>query len=106
LKKIQRSVEEWRDWIHIEKELATLGEELPSAQVLPAKRKEQSPDQTKRDASREQFGRRALAKGNMWESLSCLLTILDSFDKNNPEIGTESVRGRCIKRQCSTTGST
>jgi len=27
----------------------------------------------------------------MWESLSCLLRILESFDKNNPEMGTDSV---------------
>jgi len=27
----------------------------------------------------------------MWESLSCLLTLLESFDKNNPEMGTDSV---------------
>ena len=52
------------------KELATIGEELPPAESLPAKCKEQSPDPTKRDASREDFGRRALAGGNMWESLS------------------------------------
>jgi len=30
-------------------------------------------------------------QGAMWESLSCLLTLLESFDKNNPEMGTESV---------------
>ena len=27
----------------------------------------------------------------MWESLSCLPTLLESFDKNNPEMGTDSV---------------
>jgi len=27
----------------------------------------------------------------MWESLSCLLRILESFDKNNPEMRTDSV---------------
>jgi len=27
----------------------------------------------------------------MWDSLSCLLTLLESFDKNNPEIGIDSV---------------
>jgi len=27
----------------------------------------------------------------MWESLSCLLTLLEIFDKNNPEMGTDSV---------------
>ena len=50
-----------------------------------------SPDPRKRDASRKEFGRRALAGDNMWESLSCLLTLVESFDKNNPEMGTESV---------------
>jgi len=49
----------------LKKVLATLGEELPPAELLPAKRKEQSPDPTKRDASKEEFGRRALAGGNM-----------------------------------------
>jgi len=27
----------------------------------------------------------------MWDSLSCLLTILESFDKNNPEMGIDSM---------------
>jgi len=39
----------------------------------------------------EEFGRRALAGGNMWDSLSCLLTLFESFDKNNPEMGIDSV---------------
>ena len=55
------------------------------------KRKKQSTDPTKKDASKELFGRRALAGGNMWDSLSCLLTLLESFDKNNPEMGIDSV---------------
>jgi len=76
LKSIERSVKVWKDWIPLKQELATLGEELPPAALLPAKRKKQSPDPTKRDASKEEFGRRALAGGNMWESLSCLLTLL------------------------------
>ena len=50
-----------------------------------------SPDPTKRDASKEEFGRRALAGGNMWDPWSCLLTLLESFDINNPEIGIDSV---------------
>jgi len=33
---------------------------------------------------------RALAGSNMWDLLSCLLT-LESFDKNNLEIGRDSV---------------
>ena len=37
-----------------------------------------------------EFGRRALAEGNMWKLLSCLLTLLKIFDKNIPEIGTDS----------------
>ena len=81
----------WKDWIRLEKELATLGGELPAAESSPAKRKKQSPDPTKRDASKEEFERRALAGGNMWNSLSCLLTILESFDKNNPDMGIDSV---------------
>jgi hypothetical protein len=55
--------------------------------LLPAKREKQSPDPRKRGASKEEFGRRALAGGNVWDSLSCLLTLLASFDKNNPEMG-------------------
>jgi len=70
---------------------AKLGEELPSAELIPAKRKKQSTDPTKRDASKGDFGRRALAGGNMWNSLSCLLTLLESFDKNDPEMGIDSV---------------
>jgi len=91
LKKFERSVEVWKDWIHLKTELATLDEELPPAELSPVKRKKQSPDPTKRDASKEEFERRALAGGNMWDSLSCLLTLLESFDKNNPEMGMDSV---------------
>jgi len=65
LKNIERLVEVWKDWIRLKKELATLGEELPPAESLPDKCKEQHPEPTKRDASREEFGRRALAGGNM-----------------------------------------
>jgi len=77
----------------LKKEFATLGKELPPSESLPAQRKKQSPDPTKRDASREEFGRRALAAagGNMCALLLCLLTLLESFDKNNPEMGTDSV---------------
>jgi len=71
----------WKNWIRLKKELATLGEELPSAKLLPAKRKKQSPDPTKRDASKQEFGRRALAGGNTRDSLSCLLTLLEGFEK-------------------------
>jgi len=55
----------WKDWIRLKKELATLGEELPPAKLLPAKRKKQRSDLTKKDASKEEFGRRVLAGGNM-----------------------------------------
>jgi len=50
----ERSFEVWKDWIRLKKELATLGEELPPAELLQAKRK--SPDPTKKDASKEEFG--------------------------------------------------
>jgi len=60
-------------------------------ELLPAKRKKQSPDPTKKDASKEEFGRRALPGGKMWDSLSCLLTILESLDKSDPEIGIDTV---------------
>ena len=91
LKSFERSIEVWKDWIRLKKELATIGEELPPAELLSAKHKKQSPDPTKRDASTEEFGRRAIARGNMWDSLSCLLTLLGIFDKNNPEMGVDSV---------------
>jgi len=106
LKSFERSVEVLEDWICLEKELATLGEELSPAKLLPAKRKKQSQDPTKRDASKEEFGRKALAGGNMWDSLSCLLTLLESFDQNNPEMGMTVLQDRCINRRCSITGST
>jgi len=61
LQSFERSIEVRNDWIRLKKEIATLGEGLPPAETLPAKRKEKSPDPTKRDASREEFGRRALA---------------------------------------------
>jgi len=91
LKSFEHSVEVRKDWICLKKELTTLGEELPPAELLPAKRKKQSLDPTKRDASKEEFGRRALAGGNMWDLLSCLLTLLESLDKNNPDMGIDSV---------------
>jgi len=91
LKSIERSVEEWKDRIRLKKELATLDEELPAAELLPAKRKKQSPDPIQKDASKKEFGRRALVVGNMWDSLSCLLTLSEIFEKNNPEMGTGSV---------------
>ena len=81
----------WKDWIRLKKELATLDEKLPPVELLPAKHKKQSPDPMKKDASKEEFGRRALTGGNMWDSLSFLLTLLDCFDKNNPEMGMDSV---------------
>ena len=97
-------VEVWTDWIRLNKENATLGEELPPAELLPAKLKEQSPDQKKRDASREEFGLRELAKGNMWESLSCLLTFLESFGKTIQKCRQRVWRSKCVERQCSTAG--
>jgi len=104
LKSFELSVEVWKDWIRFVEGLTTLGEELPPAELLPAKRKKQSPDPTKKDASKEEFGRRAPARGNMWNSLSCLLTILESFDKNNPEIRIHKVarqmHQKTVQRYC------
>ena len=88
-KSFERSVEVWKDCMRFKKELT--GEELPPAELLQAKRNRV---RIKRDATREEFRRRALAGGNMWESLSYLLTLLESFDKNNPEMGTDSVAGQ------------
>ena len=87
MKSFERSVEVWKDRIRLKKELATFAEELPPVELLPAKRKKQSPDPTKKDASKEEFGRRALAGGNMWDSLS----LLESDDKNNPEMEIDSL---------------
>jgi len=87
LKSFEGSLEVWKDWIRLKKEFATLGQELPPAELLPSKRKKQSPYPTKRDAFNEEFGRRALAGGNMWDSLSCLLTLLEIFDKINQRWG-------------------
>jgi len=78
-KSIERSVEVWKGWIRYRKEFATLREDLPPAELLPAKHKEQSPAQNKRDTSRKEFGQRVRVRGNIWESLSCLLTLLESF---------------------------
>jgi len=74
LKSLERSM--WKDWLHLKKELASHGEELALAELLPTKRKKQSPDPTGRDASKEEFGRRTLAGGNMWDLLSCLHNIV------------------------------
>ena len=106
LKKIERLVEVWKDWIRLKKELASLHEELPPVELLPAKHKKQSADPTKKDASKEEFGRKALAGSNMWDSLSCLLIFLESFDKNNPEMGTDSVARQMHQKTGSITGST
>ena len=59
-----------KDQTHLQKELVTLGEELPSAELLPAKRKEQSPDPKKKDASREEFRRLGRAPAGSLSTLS------------------------------------
>ena len=68
----------WKDWIRLKKELATLGEELPAVELLPAKRKKQSPDPTKKDASKEEFGRRALSRG---QHVGFVVMSTDTFGK-------------------------
>jgi len=105
-KNFERSVEVWKDWIRLKKELATLCGDLPPVELLPAKRKKQSPDPTENYASKKEFRRRALAGGNMWDSLSCLLTLLESFDKNNPEMEIDSVARQMHQKTVSITGST
>ena len=77
----------WEDWIRLKKELVTLGEELPPAELLPARPKKQSPDPTKRDASKEGV----LAGGNMLGFVVMSTGTLESFDKNNPEMGIDNV---------------
>jgi len=71
--------------------IGVFGEKLPPVELLPAKHKKQSPDPTKKDASKEEFGQRALAGGKLCDSLSCLLTLMESFDKNHSEMGIGSV---------------
>jgi len=66
--------------------------------LFSTKCKEQSPDPTQRDASRKEFGRRALAGGNMWELLSCVLIFVKSFDQNNPEMGIYNVARQMHQR--------
>ena len=56
LKSFEHLVEVWKDWVRLKKELATIDEKLPPVELLPAKRKKQSP-----------------------------------VDKNNPEMGIDSV---------------
>ena len=41
---LKKNFEVWKDWIRLKKEFATLGEKLPPVELLPAKRKKQSPD--------------------------------------------------------------
>ena len=36
MKGFERSVEVWKDWIRLKKDLATIGEELPPVELLPA----------------------------------------------------------------------
>ena len=42
----------------------------------------------------------------MWDSLSCLLTLLESFDKNNLEMGIESVQKDTSKDGAALLGAT
>jgi len=91
LKKIERSIEAVKDWIRLKNEIATLDVKMPPAELLPPKHKKPHPDATKRNASTEEFGRTALGGGNMWDSMSYLLTRLESFDTNNSETGIDSV---------------
>jgi len=82
LESFERSVEVWKDWIRLKKESQHLVKSCLQRNRFPAKRKEQSPDPTKRDASREEFRRRVLSGGNMLELLSCLLvSSIDTFGK-------------------------
>ena len=76
MKSLERSVEVWKDWICLKKELATLEENLPPVELLPAKRKKQSPDPTKKDASIEEFGRRARG-----QHVGFLVMSTDTFGK-------------------------
>ena len=59
-----------KDWTRLKKELATRGNVLPPAELLPAKRKEQIPDPKKKDASREEFPRLGRAPAGSLSPLS------------------------------------
>ena len=62
-----------------------------SSEIVTSRAQEADSRSNKEGRKQEEFGQRVLAGGNMWDSLSCLLTLLESFDKNNPEIGIDSV---------------
>jgi len=55
LKSFERSVDVWKVWIRLKKELATLGEELPPAELFPAKCKKQ-PESRSNKERRKQKG--------------------------------------------------
>ena len=76
MKSFEHSVEVWKDCIRLKKELATLGEELPPMELLLAKRKKQNPDPTEKDVSKEEFGRRALSRG---EHVGFIVMSTDTF---------------------------
>ena len=78
LKSFERSVEVCKDWIRHKKKLATLGEELPPAESLPAKRKEQSPDPTKR--GRKQRGVRTKSASRR-QHVGVIVMSTDTFGK-------------------------
>jgi len=78
LMKIERSGEVWKDWIRLKNEFATLGEELPPAESLPAKRKEQSPDPTKR--GRKQRGVRTKSASRR-QHVGFVVMSTDTFGK-------------------------
>jgi len=108
LKSFERSVEVWKDWTRLKKELATLVEELPPAKLLPAIHKKQIPDPTKKDASKEKFGRRALAGATCgicchvcWHSWNFLTKTIQRWGWT-----VWQACDRCIKRRCSITRST
>ena len=61
----------WQDWIRLKKELAILGEELPAAELLAAKQKEQSPGPTSKEGRRH--------RGDQTKSISRVATCLQLF---------------------------
>jgi len=68
-----------KTYICLEKELATLGEELPPAELLPAKRKEQSPDPTKRDTGKQRVVRTQSASRR--QHVGVVVMSVDTFGK-------------------------
>ena len=78
LKSFERSAEVWKDWIRLKKELATLGEELSPVEMLPAKRKKQSPDPKKKRRRQRGVWTKSTSRG---QHVGFVVMSTDTFGK-------------------------